>query len=723
MLGVLRYIMIAVILGGSSLNSAEQMKISDDDNVDSESVNVISSLFAIVAVSLLGLTFSVPFMNSHFRMLLLELSAGYYHPVSVWATLFIMEIPVHVVGSLALGGILRSMLGLTHDPTTYYGAVVLLGLCAYSFSLIIALSRHAAYRATQLFIALSSILLLLSGYFVKIPDLVPFFQSLSQLSFSKWAFEMFMLASFEDSRNGDKLLEEYGWDDSSVGPCALWLILWFAVFQGILLASLFPRNIPILTRALPSDTSFTDPLPTHEASSTFMPLVHKAAAGVTDTEEELVASSPAVVNIPAKMQTRLSFKNVGFSIEHGDHSEAILTGMSGDVEPFQNCCILDSGGEGAAAVLLQVLSGRASAIGKVVGDILLNNTPLRQGMSVHNCVVVPRGDSPVHHKLTVRETLRYACLLRRTDQRTCPKLLSFKQKHLSSSKSEDPFSFHDTEMIGKTGDVDERVEEVIVACGLQDIANRRIGRVTRKKQIDPFEEDSVCLSAAQVRSLSIACELLNRPGLILLEEPLHELMWHDAEIVARLMSVLAAGGRSLICTLTVPSQAVFSYYDQVLLINRGLLLYSGPSATAHDHFTNIGYEIQHKQNPVEFLLDVAGEKAELQVSNGKRGAVMTVEDLAVLRHNIQKSSSALSSNSVNSPKGALNGTHYSPLLLRKDVAFGPACRVLTVRRCIMAARNVYFSNLSSCNVYIAHDDCMVSILVALRERIAGDSLV
>ena len=156
--------------------------------------------------------------------------------------------------------------------------------------------------------------------------------------------------------------------------------------------------------------------------------------------------------------------------------------------------------------------------GKVSGDIRISEKTLLQGDFVHNSALVIRGDSLSHSSLTVRETLKFAALLRRTDQRSCPEVIhvflrwrqvSLIRKLLSRGRRQDAandfIEFSTEEVIATTGQVEEKVEEILRVFNLEDVADVVIGR---------FSSSRRGISPSQMRLLTIATEALNRPGLL-----------------------------------------------------------------------------------------------------------------------------------------------------------------------------------------------------------------
>jgi ATP-binding cassette subfamily G (WHITE) protein 2 (SNQ2) len=116
------------------------------------------------------------------------------------------------------------------------------------------------------------------------------------------------------------------------------------------------------------------------------------------------------------------------------------------------------------------------------------------------------------------------------------------------------------------------------------------------------------LSGGEAKRLSIAVEILTLPRLILLDEPTSGL---DSSIAYEVMSTvreIVNSSVTCLCTIHQPSREIFSFFDQLLLMSAGRLIYFGPAAEAVAYFTQptLGYSFEGgHRNPAEFVLDVS----------------------------------------------------------------------------------------------------------------------
>ena len=754
---VMRFVVSGLLLGAMSFSAGDDAGEDEgDDFYNEDSFGIASTLFAIVLINVLGLGLSVPFIHSHFRLLKTEIAAGIYNPLSAWCALVVHEVPLQVAGSLFLALVVRMCLQLEDNAGAYYWAVCLCALCAASLAAVVAGVSPSGYRAAQAYMTCASLICLFCGYLRPIPDMPTVFQWLTDFSFGRWAFELLMLSVFQDTATGDSFLDSYGFKNQSMHGCVFWMFVWILVLQIVVIIWLFPfpyksvysRLDQLMTKtpAEPVSTSHSNPLHLLDKSSisagegSYMDVTqHRSSLGDTPT------LPPQVVSLPETKKTSLSFEDVGFALnvqeeeskshyhfmtssralrreEQAEGDTVVLKGITGSVKPGQLCCILDgqSGEAGAGEILLQVLAGRATGYGKVSGEICVSDKTLMQGDFVHNSVMVLRGDSKSHSLLTVRETLEFSALLRRTDQRSCPMVihlfLRWRQASLwrkirvqaqgrRQTAADDFIEFNDEEVIATTGQVQEKVDEILRVFDLEDVADVTIGHSAHNRNISP----------SQMRLVTIATEALNRPGLLYLQDPFHGLDWYHASRVCRVLKAVVAGGRAVICSLPHPTDDIFSMFDSVVLINRGLLLYHGATSEASHHFRNIGFEPKEEQSDLAFLSDICEEKAQMGMSlstsssdgrvssTGRKSSLLTTEDLVNIRismshsHSTDNFSSLSPSTSVDTLVSHLQAgggnphciyqPMMGPVIRRSDASVGPATRVIATRRSLTAYRN------------------------------------
>eukprot|EP00756_Hemistasia_phaeocysticola_P045722 Hpha_TRINITY_DN1946_c0_g1::TRINITY_DN1946_c0_g1_i1::g.30976::m.30976 len=144
------------------------------------------------------------------------------------------------------------------------------------------------------------------------------------------------------------------------------------------------------------------------------------------------------------------------------------------------------------------------------------------------------------------------------------------------------------------------------------------------------------LSGGERRRVSIACELVASPAVLILDEPTSGLDSYSAKVVMETIVGLGKGGGELwhttpsgvlsqppvvIFSIHQPSTEVFSLFDDLLLLSEGGVLYYGPARGAVPHFISQGVEIGGTQNPGDFILAVAQTVQPAQREGLKQAAI------------------------------------------------------------------------------------------------------
>jgi len=251
---------------------------------------------------------------------------------------------------------------------------------------------------------------------------------------------------------------------------------------------------------------------------------------------------------------QLKVENLNYSIK----STKILSNVSCCFSPGQCTAIMGPSGAGKTT-LLNVLLGNTG--GDLEGKVLLNNVPqskVKRGIKQVSSYV-PQEDILLA-ALTPRETLQYTARLR------LPSSMSTQQKF-------------------------DRVEEVLKQLALVGCADTRVGDVERRG-----------ISGGQRKRVSIGTELLINPSVMFVDEPTSGLDSAMAEGVTGLLAELAHEGRTMICTIHQPSYRIFMGFDRLVLLSRGMICYSGPTAAAEDYFSRLGLDPPKHENPVDFYM-------------------------------------------------------------------------------------------------------------------------
>ncbi|KAH1218966.1 ABC transporter G family member 3 [Glycine max] len=136
------------------------------------------------------------------------------------------------------------------------------------------------------------------------------------------------------------------------------------------------------------------------------------------------------------------------------------------------------------------------------------------------------------------------------------------------------------------------VEDAIHAMSLGDHANKLIGGHCYMKGLPSGER----------RLVSIARELVMRPHILFIDEPLYHLDSVSALLMMVTLKRLASTGYTLIVTIYQSSTEVFGLFDRICLLSNGNTLFFGETLACLQHFSNAGFPCPIMQSPSDHFL-------------------------------------------------------------------------------------------------------------------------
>ncbi|XP_022855418.1 ABC transporter G family member 3-like [Olea europaea var. sylvestris] len=127
---------------------------------------------------------------------------------------------------------------------------------------------------------------------------------------------------------------------------------------------------------------------------------------------------------------------------------------------------------------------------------------------------------------------------------------------------------------------------------LGDYANKLIGGHCYMKGLPTGER----------RRVSIARELVMRPHVLFIDEPLYHLDSVSALLMMVTLKKLASTGCTLIFTIYQSSTEVFGLFDRICLLSNGNTLFFGETLACLQHFSNAGFPCPIMQSPSDHFL-------------------------------------------------------------------------------------------------------------------------
>ncbi|KAF9554187.1 P-loop containing nucleoside triphosphate hydrolase protein [Agrocybe pediades] len=253
----------------------------------------------------------------------------------------------------------------------------------------------------------------------------------------------------------------------------------------------------------------------------------------------------------------LSFKNLSYVVKTKAGSRRLVDDISLNVRAGELLAIMGPSGAGKST-LLDLMSFRKPMLDG--GSVFLNDERLT-AKTMHKVSSVVEQEDALLGVLTVRESIAYALRLHLP-------LLPRKQ-------------------------VNERVERVIHAVGLQGCADQRIGT--------PISRG---LSGGQKRRVTAACAVVTFPRILFLDEVTSGLDSTSArEVVSSIRDLAKAEGIIVIATIHQPSLETISQFTNIAFLAAGKLCYFGGVNELDGFFEKWGKPVGRFTNPTDHAMN------------------------------------------------------------------------------------------------------------------------
>ncbi|KAL5218502.1 hypothetical protein ABZP36_019186 [Zizania latifolia] len=240
---------------------------------------------------------------------------------------------------------------------------------------------------------------------------------------------------------------------------------------------------------------------------------------------------------------------------HGRRSDRVVKSSTGYALPGTLTVIMGPARSGKST-LQRAIAGRLRGAERMYGQVFVNGANSRLPYGSYGYV---DRDDVLIESLTVREMLHFSAHLQ------LPGLFSSKRSI---------------------------VEDAIAAMSLGDYADKLIGGHCFMKRLPSGER----------RRLSIARELVTRPHVLFIDEPLYHLDSVSALLLMVTLKKIASTGCTLIFTMYQSSTEVFGFFDRICLLSNGNTLFFGETLACLQHFSNAGFPCPIMQSPSDHFL-------------------------------------------------------------------------------------------------------------------------
>jgi len=265
----------------------------------------------------------------------------------------------------------------------------------------------------------------------------------------------------------------------------------------------------------------------------------------------------------------LSFTGLTATLKNG---KQILQDCSGVVRPGHTLALLGSSGAGKTT-LLSILANRPVSFG-VQGQIYFNGQKAKSASRKRFCSLVTQ-ETAFMGDFTVRETLHFAAL--------------FQLGYAKVTKA--------------------LIEDIMAKVGLTSCADSKIGSIFYKG-----------ISGGQQRRLALAMELLKKPSVIFLDEPLTNLDATAAYQIMMELQKLARQNHTIVFSAHTPSSRMLEAFDELIVLSRGCVVYFGKASQLSAYLSGISLPVPDLFNPCDFLMHLLisdTEKLEVDFSKSE----------------------------------------------------------------------------------------------------------
>ncbi|KAI0086907.1 P-loop containing nucleoside triphosphate hydrolase protein [Irpex rosettiformis] len=497
-----------------------------------------------------------------------EREDGLYQPLAWMISELVAWVPVNVVGPVVYSVLVYFVCGLRTDDINYnFGVfvidIIMIQMCFVAWALFAASIERSFARASLLGNALSIFFILSPGFFlVNVPGWIRWFRYISPYFYS---FRIVILSQLRHRTfpcpslplgdlaqcSGDNSLQSL-----RINPTQpLWpmfmgnvgFIVVVLAMSWVLLSVWKPGGVRYAAKVVSGGSG-----------------VVVKGKGQSNLEMDRVLRARVEVQVRSVTLAHLS-TTVNFDLKssrHGQTTIPILTDVTARFPSGEVSVIMGPSGSGKST-FLRMCAGRPikAAVGSRFvpgGQILFNGVAMaskKRMRSVYDDYHLPA--------LTVRETLRYAAMIK------LPSSISRKTKLA-------------------------RAEEVLTMLGLKECANVLVGGELLKG-----------ISGGEKRRLSLACQMINDPAVLIVDEPTSGLDANTARNVMEALQDIARSGRTVIASLHQPRSDIYNMCDNLtILAKQGNVVFHGPREQLLPHFAMAGYVCPPLYNPSDFCMDL-----------------------------------------------------------------------------------------------------------------------
>ncbi|KAJ5335527.1 hypothetical protein N7452_007930 [Penicillium brevicompactum] len=333
------------------------------------------------------------------------------------------------------------------------------------------------------------------------------------------------------------------------------------------------------SRSLSRETSGCEDLPIYRSNGRSLGILFSnvtafGVAGGSQTVADLQRILTDILMWPVK--SALNFSN------RKQEPCIIVENVDGVLFPAEMMLVLGRPGAGCSTVL-RLLANQHQAFQSVEGSIQYAGFSAKQMKQHYRSEVVYCSEDDIHFpNLSVRDTMDFAMRVRKPN---------------GDNESAAKFS-------------QQMSDRVLASLGLSHTKDTVVG--------DAFLRG---VSGGERKRMSLAEVLAINASVMSWDNPIRGLDSHSALNLLELLRAMAQKtGMSNAVTLYQASEAMYEFFDRVMVMYEGKMIFCGPANRAREYFIELGFHCPQRQTTADFLTAITspGERSFQETYKGQR---------------------------------------------------------------------------------------------------------
>ncbi|KAK8914331.1 Pleiotropic drug resistance protein 3 [Platanthera zijinensis] len=279
---------------------------------------------------------------------------------------------------------------------------------------------------------------------------------------------------------------------------------------------------------------------------------------------------------------------------------SILNGVSGIIKPSRMTLLLGAPGCGKTTLLLS-LAGKGSQLLEVTGEVTYNDMKLEEFKPIKTAAYISQHDQHVP-EMTVKETLDFSVRCQGVGCRTD---MMVEVERLEKQAQIVPNPDLDTYMkaISVKGLQENlQTDYILKLLGLETCSGSMVGDAIRRG-----------ISGGQKRRVTIGEMMVGPSRVFYMDEISNGLDSSTTfQIISCIQQLVQITEITALISLLQPTPETFNLFDDIILMEKGKIVYHGPRELILNFFEDCGFKCPPRKGVADFLQEIMSEKDQAQ---------------------------------------------------------------------------------------------------------------